>query len=154
VISTMGKGLQEKRMETDRAFSAVLGAIQLAFKSKVTGNVESMFRDSIEVFQEVSLRAMLQRPVIDAACARPPEKWMHRYLVCCCGETGYHELIVRVSTWILQVVKHLQGEFGVAASKLDRHQIMSVVKEHLGHQRSLIAAKGNSRLEQDSGKQT
>jgi len=151
---TTGTSLQNQRAETDKAFSVVLEAIQLASKSKVTGNVGSMCRDSSEVFQEVSVKAMLQRPVIDAACETPPEKWMHRYLVCCCGETGYHQLIARVISWTLKVVKHLRQEGGVIAPKFDRHQLMLVVKEHLGHQRSLIAAKGNSRLEENSGKQT
>jgi len=146
--------MQKQRMETDMACAAVLEAIQLASKSKVTGNVESMCRESAEVFQEVSVKAMLQRPIIDAAREQPPEKWMHRYLVSCCGETGYHKLIGQVISWTLQVVNLLGKKSGVIAPKLDRHQLMFALKEHLGHQRSLFAAKGNSRMEEDSGKQT
>uniref|UniRef100_A0A7S0FCQ5 Deacetylase sirtuin-type domain-containing protein n=1 Tax=Pyrodinium bahamense TaxID=73915 RepID=A0A7S0FCQ5_9DINO len=145
------EGLRERRAATDAAFGQALNAVKLVDRFRISGPAEKTCSDGAAVFQQVSVKAMLHRAVLDAACTQPPAEWMPRYVVCCCGETGYHQLIAKVIGWIVRVAKSIQQEErNFKADPAKRHQLMVVFKEHVGHQRSLMAAKGSSRWVEES----
>lgn len=151
----LDRNLQHQRQNTDEAFSNALGALKLATQCKLRGDAGIMCKDGAEVFQKVSVKAMLQRPVVEAACDEPPEKWMQRYLVVCCGDTGYHNLIAMIISWIVKAVKAIQKENKEAGPETQRHQILVILREHLGQHRALLSCKGSSRLKEENiGTQT
>lgn len=101
--------------------------------------------------QEISVGIVLQRGLVNDAIKHTMPTWMGRYAtVCATPDTGYHVLIDKLLTSIVKIIALAEGLSSERkAEHGERCSLLLRFKEHIGRERGMLAAKGESRWAED-----
>ena len=122
---------------------------------------ESMTCWSQDIFtwhQEFSVGIVLQRGLVNDAIKHTIPTWMGRYAtVCATPDTGYHVLMDKLLKSIVQAIGLASEGLDLSpepdpfgkVERLERCSLVLRFKEHIGRERAMLAAKGESRWAQE-----
>ncbi|CAJ1436613.1 unnamed protein product [Effrenium voratum] len=146
--------LKSQRGSTDRVLAQLSDLVQLAFGLMEKGVLKSRHKEVLAWHQEISVGIVLQRGLVNDAIKHTISTWMGRYAtVCATPDTGYHVLIDKLLKSILKVIGLASEGLDLSpqpdpfgkVERLERCSLLLRFKEHIGRERGLLAAKGESR---------
>ncbi|CAJ1364033.1 unnamed protein product [Effrenium voratum] len=139
--------LKSQRSSTDKVFAQLSDLVRLALGLMERGVIENKHKDIFSWHQEISVGIVLQRGLVNDAIKHTMPTWMGRYAtVCATPDTGYHVLIDKLLTSIVKIIALAEGLSSERkAEHGERCSLLLRFKEHIGRERGMLAAKGESR---------
>ncbi|CAJ1364035.1 unnamed protein product [Effrenium voratum] len=131
----------------DKVFAQLSDLVRLALGLMERGVIENKHKDIFSWHQEISVGIVLQRGLVNDAIKHTMPTWMGRYAtVCATPDTGYHVLIDKLLTSIVKIIALAEGLSSERkAEHGERCSLLLRFKEHIGRERGMLAAKGESR---------